>query len=219
LNDSGVEAYVDAIEQHLRARRGVDHILTPRDFGLARHWHQTGVPLATVLVGIDLAFEAAEPEQPVTSLAYCRRRVEELAASGPRPERRMAAPIESVSLAEIGGLLDSLSERLVALRPGPDACFEPPIRLVEEVRSLVAIAAKPNWDYLRRKLREIDDAVADAVLRSLDAEERSAYEAEARRAVERHRGRMDAAALGDAMSRFIAHRARERRKLPRAGLF
>ncbi len=212
-----MEAYVDAIEQHLRARRGVDHILTPRDFGLARHWHQAGVPLATVLVGIDLAFEAAD--QPVTSLAYCRRRVEELAASGPRPGRRMAAPIESVSLAEIGGVLDSLSERLVALRPGPDACFEAPLRLVEEMRSLVAIAAKPNWDYLRRKLLEIDESVADAVIRSLDAEERSAYEAEARRAVERHRGRMDAAALGDAMSRFIAHRARERRKLPRAGLF
>jgi hypothetical protein len=211
-----VEAYVDAIEEHLRARRGVDHILTPRDFGLARHWHQAGVPLATVLVGIDLAFEAAD--RPVTSLAYCRRRVEELAACGPRPERRMAAPIESVSLAEIEALLESLSERLIALRPGPEACFEPPIRMVEDVRSLVAVAAKPNWDYLRRKLREIDEAVAEAVLRSLDAEERAAYEAEARRAVERHRGRMDAAALGDAMTRFIAHRARERRNLPRAGL-
>jgi Arc/MetJ family transcription regulator len=216
LNDPRVEAYVDAIEEHLRARRGVDHILTPRDFGLARHWHQTGVPLATVLVGIDLAFEAAA--EPVTSLAYCRRRVEELAACGPRPGRRPAAPPESVSLVEVEAILDSLSERLVALRPGPDACFEPPLRKIEEVRSLVAVAAKPNWDYLRRKLREIDEDVTDAVVRSLDREERAAYEAEARRAVERHRNRMDAEALADAMRRFIVHRARERLKLPRAGL-
>jgi hypothetical protein len=216
LTDPAVEAYVDAIEEHLRARRGVDHILTPRDFGLARRWHQLGIPLATVLVGIDLAFEAAA--EPVTSLAYCRRRVEELASCGPRPARRVVAGHESVSLAEVEEILGSLSERLDALRPGPGACFEPPLRRIEEVRSLVAIAAKPNWDYLRRKLREIDESVAEAVVASLGEEERVGYEAEARRAVERHRGRMDSGALADAMSRFIVHRARERLNLPRAGL-
>jgi hypothetical protein len=210
-----VEAYVDAIEEHLRARRGVDHILTPRDFGLARHWHLAGIPLATVLVGIDLAFEGGAG---VTSLAYCRRRVEELAASGPRPERRVAAPVESVSPGEVEPILEALSERLLALRPGPDACFEPPLRGIEEVRSLLAVASRPNWDYLREKLRKIDADVAAAVFRSLSADERAAYEAEARRAVERHRGRMDAAALDDAVSRFIVHRARERLALPRVGL-
>ena len=54
-----VEAYVEAIEAHLRARRGVDHILSPRDFALARAWYEAGVPLATVLVGMDRAFEPA----------------------------------------------------------------------------------------------------------------------------------------------------------------
>ena len=66
-----MEAYVEAIEGHLRARRGVDHILSPRDFALAKGWHEAGVPLATVLVGMDRAFETAKD---VTSLAYCRRR-------------------------------------------------------------------------------------------------------------------------------------------------
>jgi hypothetical protein len=198
LTEPGVEAYVDAIEEHLRARRGVDHILTPRDFGLARHWHRAGVPLATVLVGIDLAFEGAPG---VTSLAYCRHRVE-----------------ESVSMAEVEAVLDALSERLIALRPGPGACFEPPLRKIEEIRSLLAVATRPNWDYVRDKLSEIDEEVAGAVLRSLSVEERAASEAEARRAVERHRGRMDAGALADAMSRFIVHRARERLRLPRVCL-
>ena len=36
---AAVEAYVQAIETHLRARRGMDHILSPRDFALARSWH------------------------------------------------------------------------------------------------------------------------------------------------------------------------------------
>lgn len=206
---------MDAIEEHLRARRGVDHILTPRDFSLARHWHLVGIPLATVLVGIDLAFETGAG---VTSLAHCRRRIEELAASGPRPQRRVVAPVESVSAAEVGPILDALSEGLRALRPGPDACFEPPLRGIEEIRSLLAVASKPNWDYVRDKLRKIDADVAAAVLRSLGPDERAAYEAEARRAVERHRGRMDPAALDDAVARFIVHRARERLSLPRVSL-
>ena len=59
MSAPGVRGYVEAIEAHLRARRGVDHILSPRDFGLARSWHEAGVPLATVLVGMDRAFESA----------------------------------------------------------------------------------------------------------------------------------------------------------------
>ena len=106
----GVEAYVEAIEGHLRARRGVDHVLSPRDFALARAWHAAGVPLATVLVGIDRAFE---PGANVTSLAFCRRRVEELAAAGPRaPSAARPRPSESVPLQEVARMLEPLLEQL-----------------------------------------------------------------------------------------------------------
>jgi hypothetical protein len=210
-----VEAYVEAIEGHLRARRGVDHILSPRDFALARAWHQAGVPLATVLVGMDLAFDASEN---VTSLAFCRRRIEALAASGPRLQARPAPPVESVPLAEVEQILETLAARLAGLRPGPQACFEPPLRRIQEVRELLAVASRPNWDYLREKLRDIDDDVSAAVLQSLAAEERDGYRAEAARAIERHRGRLDEAALEDAVARFTVHRARERLGLPRVSL-
>ena len=120
MRDPGLEAYVEAIEGHLRARRGVDHILSPRDFALARAWHEAGVPLATVLVGIDRAFEAS-PQ--VTSLSYCRRRVEELAASGPGPARRPAPPAEGgpqgddlVGLCRLRGLFLHESSEKVFIR-------------------------------------------------------------------------------------------------------
>ena len=216
MTDAGVEAYVEAIEGHLRARRGVDHILSPRDFALARAWHEAGVPLATVLVGIDLAFDDAGDN--VTSLAFCRRRIEALAASGPRLQARPAPPVESVPLAEVEQILATLAARLAGLRPGPQACFEPPLRRIQEVRELLAVASRPNWDYLREKLRDIDDDVSAAVLQSLAAEERDGYRAEAARAIERHRGRLDEAALEDAVARFTVHRARERLGLPRVSL-
>lgn len=215
MKDAELEAFVEAIESHFRARRGVDHILTPRDFALARSWHQAGVPLATVLVGLDHAFDAG-PE--VTSLAFCRRRVEELAAAGARPQGRPVPPAEGVPLPELGAILGALLERLEALRPGPGACFEPPLRLIQEVRDLLAVAARPNWDFLRRKLGEIDDDVSAAALQAVPAEQLAAYQAEAERAVVRQRGRVAETALDEARARLVMLRAREKLGLPRVSL-
>jgi hypothetical protein len=199
----------------LRARRGASHILSPRDFALARGWFESGVSLASVLVGIDRAFDQGEK---VVSLAYCRRRVEELAASGRAPKERPSPPVESVPLAEVRELLTTLSQRLADLRPGPAACFEPPLRKIQEVSDLLAVASRPNWDYLREKLRDIDDDVSAAALQAVTAEDRDAYRDEARSAVERHRGRVEEAALEDAVARFTTQKARETLGLPRVSL-
>jgi hypothetical protein len=211
---AAVEAYVHAIETHMRARRGLDHILSPRDFALARSWHAGGVPLATVLVGMDRAFETGAN---VTSLAYCRRWVEELAAAGP-PAMRPAPPPESIPLHEVEGVLATLLEQLGKIRPVKGLFFDAPVRKIREVQDLIAVASRPNWSYVRTKLREIDDEVSAAVLDALSDEDRAEFEQEATRAIERHRGRVDDAALRDAMNRFTLQRARERLGLPRVSL-
>lgn len=211
--DPELETYVAAIEGHLRARRGVEHILTPRDFALARGWCTGGVPLATVLVGMDRAFESGAS---VTSLAYCRRWVEELAAAGPAPSLRPAPPVESVPLNEVTELLAQLLEQLALVRPRPG--FDPPLRKIREVQDLLSVASRPNWSYLRAKLREIDDEVSQAALQALSEAELAEFAQEAQRAIERHRGRVDEAALRDAMKRFTLLRARERFRLPRVSI-
>ena len=208
VKDPGLEAYVEAIEGHLRARRGVDHILSPRDFALARGWHAAGVPLATVLVGMDRAFESATD---VTSLAYCRRRVEELAAAGPGAALAAGArPPKPCAPGEVEGLLRGLLEQLEKVKAPAGAPFDPPLRKIREVQDLLAVASSPNWDYVRGKLREIDDAVSASVLQALPAEQIAEFRGEAQRAIERHRGRVDDAALADAMDRYTLQRAREK---------
>lgn len=214
LPDTAVEAYVEAIEAHLRARRGTDHMLSPRDFGQARAWHQAGVPLATVLVGIDRAFESGAD---VTSLAFCRRRVEDLVAAGPRPAARPSPASEAVPLDEVGRILGLLIDHLGKLTAAVGA-FEPPLRKIREVQDLLAVATRPNFDYLRIKLREIDDDVSAAALQALGPQELEALRMEAGRAVERHRGRVEDAALEDARARYTLQRARERFDLPRVCL-
>lgn len=215
MKDPAIEEYVSAIETHLRARRGVDHILSPRDFALARAWYESGVPLVTVLVGMDRAFEQ---NAAVSSLAYCRKRVEELAAAGPRPPSRPAPPAESIPLSEVEALLHSLLEQLEKVRPAAGTSFEPPLRKIREVQDLLAVASRPNWEYLRSKLREIDDDVSAAVLAAFSADQIEDFRREAAHAIERHRGRVTEDALEDAKARFTLQRAREKLGLPRVSL-
>ena len=66
--EEGLEAFVTAIEAALRAHRGVEHVLSPRDFAIARGWHEARIPLAIVLVGVDLAFEADPSASSLASL-------------------------------------------------------------------------------------------------------------------------------------------------------
>jgi hypothetical protein len=209
-HDASLEAFVEAIEAALRARRGKDHALSPRDFALARGWHEAGVPLATVLVAIDTAFE----RDPATaSLALCRRRVEELAAGALRAP--VARETERASLPEVAERLDALREALLAL-PGRAAAL--PLHELAEVSDLVAVASRPNWDYLRDRLRRIDELVADAAVEALGAPEAAALRTEAASAAGRLRGKVDAAALEAAALRLLRQRARETLGLPRVSI-
>jgi len=73
MPDPELVAFVEAIEAHLGRLRGAEHVLSPRDFALARGWHAAGVALADVLTALDAA-HAETGQSP--SLAFCRKRIE-----------------------------------------------------------------------------------------------------------------------------------------------
>jgi hypothetical protein len=210
--DASLDAFVEAIEAAMRARRGKEHVLSPRDFALARGWHEAGVPLATVLVAIDAAFE----RDPTTaSLALCRRRVEELAAGTARTGGPLPRETERANLPEVAERLGELRVRLEQL-PGRAAAL--PLAELGEVSDLVAVASRPNWDYLRERLRRIDALVAAAAVEALPPGEETALRAEAARSAERHRGKVDERALHEAVERLLRQRAREVLRLPRVSI-
>jgi hypothetical protein len=213
VSPGDLEAYVLTIERHFRAWRGTDHVLSPRDFALARSWCEAEVPLAHVLVGIDRAFEA---DPLASSLVFCRRRIEEMADGLPAPARPVTQ--DPGSLATIEEALRGLEERLRELPPPTQGVFGVALDRVRELRDLVAVAARPNWDYLRAKLQAIDEAVGDAAPRALEPAEAQAIQTAATRSAERHRGRVDAAALESAVGRSSRARARERLRLPRVSV-
>ena len=65
---------------------------------------------------------------------------------------------------------------------------------------------------------EIDESVSASVLQALSPEQVAEFRGEAQRAIERHRGRVDDAALVDAMDRYTLQRAREKLGLIRVAL-
>jgi hypothetical protein len=210
--EGGLEAFVEAIEATLRTRRGKEHVLSPRDFALARGWHEAGVPLAIVLVAIDAAFE----RDPATaSLASCRRRVEDLASGSVQTTGALPRETERTSLPEVAERLVELRERLEEL-PGRAAAL--PLADLAEVSDLVAVASRPNWDYLRARLRRVDELVAGAAVEALSPAEAAALRGEAQRAAERHRGKVDERALAEATERLVRQRARETLRLPRVSI-
>ncbi len=212
VRDPGLEAFAEAIESTLRSRRGVDHVLSPREFGLARSWYEAGVPMATVLVAIDLAFEA---DPSVSSLVLCRRRVEQLAAGTTRQSGPTGHELGRPSLPELAERLDALRARLRDLPPHAAAL---PIQEVEEVDDLVAVASRPNWEYLAERLERIDALVSAAALEALEPGDLETLRVEASRAADRHRGRVEARSLEEAVERLVRQRARERLLLPRVAI-
>ncbi len=188
-------------------------MLSPREFALARSWYDAGVPLATVLVAIDLAFEA---DPSVSSLTFCRRRVEQLAAGTTRRAGPTGHETGRPSLPELVERLDALRARLQELSPRAVAL---PLQEVGDIADLVAVASRPNWDYLGERLERIDELVSAAALEALDEHELEALRAEAERAAERHRGRVEERPLGEAVERLVRQRARERLQLPRVATF
>jgi hypothetical protein len=203
---------VEGLEATFRARRGVDHVLSPREFALARGWFEAGISLATVLVAVDLAFDS---DPSVSSLSFCRRRVEQLAAGAGAHalrEQEAARP----SLPDLAERLQALRGRLLEL---PARAAALPLQELAETSDLVAVASRPNWSYLEGRLARIDELVSAAALEALGQAELDALREEASRAADRQRGRVDPRALEEAVERLVRQRARERLQLPRVAVF
>ena len=208
MKPSGLEAYLVAIERHFSKHRGAEHVLSPRDFALAKAWHAAALPLAAVLAGID---RAAERDPGVSSLLRCQRLVEGLAAAA-EPAAAPETPAETPA--------EDLSQRLEALQAAIGAArqpivFEQAARRLSELLDLAAVAREPNWDYLSRKLEELDEIVDTAALEALDATEREGVRADASAALLSQKLRGRSAALEETRLRYMKRRARERFALPR----
>ncbi len=145
--------YFTEIEEHFQRRRGTLTLLSPLDWALMEIWKDAGIPLESVLRGIDASFDKWERRpnrtRKVNGLAYCAQEVlaaaeemKEAAVGGGRP-RKLTLELESatvrVSAAQRGGtgrrLFTCIGEA-IAERNG---------RRIEFVAMSFAAGSPPRW--------------------------------------------------------------------------
>jgi hypothetical protein len=206
LKNEGLDAFVGAIERHWAMRGGRERALAGGDFALARSWFEAGMPLATVLAGIDEAFDR---ERRVSSLGSCECYVRALVSAERRgkPPRAAETPDDLVSRLE--------SAREAIHRANATVAFERAAGRIADLLDLIAVAREPNAAHVLSKLRELDELLDAAALEALPAGEATLLDREAAGAIGRLAGQVDREALDEARRRYLRRRARERFALAR----
>ena len=91
-------SYWEQIERYFMEKRGNALILSPKDWPLLTSWQERNIPLEVIFEGIDRAFERREEKQagrqpqPIRSLSFCKRDVEQIWKD--REESRQPAAAE-----------------------------------------------------------------------------------------------------------------------------
>ncbi len=119
--------YFTEIEEHFWRKRGAHLLVSPLDWAIVETWQKAGIPLPTVLKGIDRAFESwgrskrAAGGRQLKSLAYCVDAVLDAAAeaqeatAGAGPELKRTGPAaEPFSREELRKYLERNATRLRA---------------------------------------------------------------------------------------------------------
>ncbi|HEY2384321.1 MAG TPA: hypothetical protein VGK48_24360 [Terriglobia bacterium] len=157
--------YFTEIESFYQSKRKSWTLISTLDFVLIENWSQRGVPLETVLQGIDRAFSRAKRD--ITHLAYCVKAVEEVLTE--QKELTSEAPrLPDFQESEVTGYVVKLAEEVGKLDEGIAAS----IRAVD-VRDLRA--AEQTLSALEEKLIAklkftADDKTMVEVKREVDGE-------------------------------------------------
>ena len=86
--------YFTEIERHYQTRRESFTLLSTLDWVLIETWKGQGIPLETVLKGMDRAF--SKSKRKISSLAYCANAVAEAVEEGRDLKTEEPAPPEFV---------------------------------------------------------------------------------------------------------------------------
>lgn len=208
--------YYQAVEEFFVSKRGDPLFLSNSDWLLVHRWRTQGVPLRIVLRGIADAFEGHALSfghaRKVSSLAYCRRAVEQAT------ERwQHALSLGREEGADVAGLLVSLAdglERASGLAPAAVAIAR---GTALELRSLAQAPGdgRSLETWLQAREAELLAAVLEQAGPAAVAEIEEAVETQLRP----YRERMPAKVLDQIRAEALKGRLFEARCLPRLSLF
>ncbi len=210
---SGPHPYFLAIEDVFLELRGAPLQLSPRDWQIAREWHEAGIPLELVERTVREVFErrrarleaAEKDDEKVWNLAYLKRSVK----AAWRRQQELSAPGAAGEAEELD--LPARLERLAASLPAELAGRE---AAAAEIRALEGDAQA-----IEESLARIDRELLEQARAGLPASGRQAIERELAASRETLADRLPADELERAEERLREEVLRRRLGLPLLSLF
>jgi len=226
--------YFTEIEEHFQRQRGARLWLSPLDWALIETWREAGIPLATVLAGIDQAFEkfnsgARRDTARPRALVYCAPAVldaaaaaESAAVGAPLPPPPLAPEDDAFSRDRILAHLQEGDRRLAASPALASSAAEVRAKLAELIAALDAPASQSpamKLQDLDRVLTVLDDKVLWLLQTSASVEEMVALRAELERDLAPYRRQLRPEQMALIERQFLQRRLLERAGLQRLSLF
>jgi hypothetical protein len=231
--------YFTEIEEYFWQKRGAHLLVSPLDWAIVETWQKAGIPLPTVLKGIDRAFEnfarsrRAAGGRQLKTLAYCVDAVldaaeeakETAAGAGPSATRKQQAG-ESFSREELRSFFSQNMERisnaasvLHATQPELAKRVEETRLRLDEMLPLIDTPGALDLEDFERRLTVLEEKLTAA----LTANAPEGFMIEIRREMDHqlapYRRRMTSAQLSQLERQYMQKRLWERYNLPRLSLF
>jgi hypothetical protein len=166
--------YFTEIERFYQTKRETFTLLSTLDWVLIETWKDQGVPLESVLKGIDRAFSRPAAKRKINSLAYCARAVAEIC------EESKELGVQKPDLPDVSSdsYVDKLATGVAALNhPFPEfsAKFESIAAAIRELNVASLREAEQTLSSLEEKLIALlkvacDDAIMLEVKRGVDGD-------------------------------------------------
>ena len=223
--------YFTEIEERFQQRRGSILLLSTLDWALIDTWREAGIPLETVLRGIDQAFDRYDARKTrshvrrVNGLAWCAQEVmtaaEDMreatvgaakpqsdAASAGFGQERIAAHLEEAAARLRGATLTGLAAQTAA------EAAERLYGIAQSVRTSI-----PETEELERTLTALEEKLLNAMIATTTEEELTALREQSARELAPYRRRMQALQIRQIEQQFLHKQLLEKHKLPRLSLF
>jgi hypothetical protein len=235
--------YFTEIEEYFWRKRGAHLLVSPLDWAIVETWQKAGIPLNSVLKGIDRAFESWSRSRRATggrqlkSLAYCVDSVLDAAteakeaAAGANPEvpegSKAGTPAnEPFSRQELRGYVARNGERLTkaseATRDKNSALAARFLDAANRLTEMAPILEAPgvlDLEDFERRLTVLEEKLTAALAADADEETMLAVRREMDRSLAPYRRKMSAEQLAQLERQYLQKRLFDHFKVPRLSLF
>ncbi|WP_058188265.1 hypothetical protein [Terracidiphilus gabretensis] len=224
--------YFTEIEERFQKRRGSLLLLSTLDWALIETWREAGIPLDSVLRGIDAAFDKYETRQArgrvrrINGLAWCAQAVMEAAeesreaAAGTNSETFAAEAESGFERERVIAHLESVADVYQAPHITPEAAQSTATRLRELASVLHAEdGTKFDMESLERTLIVLEEKFFAALMAAAPEELLVGLKEQASRELAPYRSRMGAVQLRQVERQFTQKQLLAHYNFPRLSLF